>query len=155
MTQDSSYRQSSVFIIPDIVILTETAIHFLSYWYTHQLLNGDRTVMSVLFVTNVLSWFLGLPLIGNYAAGNLHEELSYLLASTMGAVCVYLQTDAKAWGIGYFGFSYAYYGYGRWMGDWEKFLSDNHYLELLTTSLFTAITMGYAMGRRANGAKTA
>lgn len=172
MTQAKSYQLYGL-VIPDPVLFTETAVHFLSYWYVHRVFNGDPVIMSMLLLGNVFSWLTGLPLIGNYTPGNVHEVLSYFLTSVMGAVSAYhLTKDEESinkvlqqplsfsrtaqlmwegfWGIFYFCFSYAYLAYGVfWVGDWGRFLTENHFMELVVTTFFTAMTMGYASAQSA------
>jgi hypothetical protein len=105
--------------------------------------NGNKILMEVIAAGNLLSWVMGLSLVGNYTPGSFHELMSYLLTSVMGGECLNLLLDSPKAGVFYFLFSYAYQGTWLLFAVYEIFLVDNHFMELLLTSCFQIATMSY------------
>jgi len=150
ISQAASYAQHGDLFIPNTVLLVETGVHFLSYYYVYRMYaqgsscyySSSSYTMEALLLINVVSWMAAFPLIDNYSPDNTHETLSYFLSAVMGGVCLALILDNDHWVWIYVNVSYVYlFGGVHLAGHYNPFVVNNHFMELLLTSLFKVATM--------------
>lgn len=148
--QNYNYVTVEELLISNDILLVETVVHYLSWYYCYKKAAGDKYFNYIMILLAVLSYVTASPLFFKYYSNNAHEKISYFFSNLAFTVLFhysrerYFGTTLPIYSdLLFFIMAYLLLFVFVWTFSYELFVKLFHFVELMVSIFYIGFWMSW------------